>query len=350
MNYNSFVNAVSHEADAMSKMKFTENGAVALNTTDSALLDLYGVIGAMRPRSESDIINMFRAAWKENNLLALKMAFYSRNIRGGQGERRTPRIIFKWLANAYPEVMKKNFDNIAKFGRYDDFYVFVGTTLEKDMWAYLKATIYHDMSEMVNGKPTSLCAKWLKSVNSSSAETRMLGKMTAKAFGLSEEKYRKMLSSMRKYIDVVEVKMSKNNWKNITYSAVPAKAMTKYRAAFKRHYPELFETYISRVESGKETIKAATLYPYDLVHQYGYSAYNMRAADRVIEAQWKALPNYVEGENNILVMADISGSMCGRPMETSIGLAIYFAERNHGAFKNLYMAFSSTPHLSLRRP
>ena len=42
-------------------------------------------------------------------------------------------------------------------------------------------------------------------------------------------------------------------------------------------------------------------------------------------------------------MADVSGSMSGRPMETSVGLAIYFAERNKGAFKNLYMTFTSHP-------
>ena len=43
-------------------------------------------------------------------------------------------------------------------------------------------------------------------------------------------------------------------------------------------------------------------------------------------------------------MADVSGSMCGRPMETSVGLAIYFAQRNKGVFHNQYMTFSSNPH------
>ena len=66
--------------------------------------------------------------------------------------------------------------------------------------------------------------------------------------------------------------------------------------------------------------------------------------DPVIEAQWKALPNYIEGENNVLVMADVSGSMYGRPIATSVGLAIYFAERNKGAFKNTYMTFTDRPH------
>ena len=53
------------------------------------------------------------------------------------------------------------------------------------------------------------------------------------------------------------------------------------------------------------------------------------ASNQASNAQWKALPNYIEGESNILVMADTSGSMQGRPMATSVGLAMYFAERNH---------------------
>ena len=43
-------------------------------------------------------------------------------------------------------------------------------------------------------------------------------------------------------------------------------------------------------------------------------------------------------------MADVSGSMSGCPMETSVGLAIYFAERNQGEYQNCYMTFTDRPH------
>ena len=63
------------------------------------------------------------------------------------------------------------------------------------------------------------------------------------------------------------------------------------------------------------------MYPYDIVEKILYGREN----NKVLEAQWKALPDYIEKGTNALIMADVSGSMYGRPMATSIGLAIYFA-------------------------
>lgn len=53
-------------------------------------------------------------------------------------------------------------------------------------------------------------------------------------------------------------------------------------------------------------------------------------------------------DTNVLVMADTSGSMFAYnaiPYATSIGLALYTAERNTGIFKNHFLTFSSQPYL-----
>lgn len=345
---NSFVNAIENEASLNGVKKYTENGAVARSSTGSALIDFYSACGSMRDRSEADIISKFHAAWNENPLYALKTVFYSRDIRGGRGERRLARVILKHLASNHGETVVKNFDNLMEMGRADDFYVFVGTPIENQMWAYLKSVILDDLKNMKAKKPISITAKWLKSENTSSQESRILARKTAKAFGLTGREYRKMLVRLRNYLKVVEVKMSANEWKSIDYSTVPAKAMSRYKEAFKKHCPEAFETYVTKVEKGEAKINASTLFPYELVKKYCNTQYwgfrPKDSEDRVVEAQWKALPNYLEGENNVLVMADVSGSMYGDPICSSIGLAIYFAEHNKGAFKNLYMTFTDRPH------
>ncbi len=328
---------------------YTENGAVALKTTNSSLLDLFGTIGSLRTRHESDIERLFSAAFAEDSLLATKMAFYTRNIRGGLGERRTFRVILKYLATLAPEIVIKNFDAIALLGRYDDFYTLVDTPIEEAMWTYLKEQLALDLRNYHANEPISLLAKWLKSVNASSEETTRLGKLTAKNLGLSEKAYRQTLSKLRKYIDVTEVKMSSQNWSEIAYEHVPSRAMFIYRKAFKAHDEEGFIKYISAVTHGEAKVNASTLYPYDLLEQLGLTTYGSNFSfchyDALLEAQWKSLPNYVAGEQNVLIMADTSGSMFGRPIHSSIGLAIYFAERNKGAFKDTFMTFSSRPSL-----
>lgn len=333
-----FAEALSRE----NNFTTTENGAVALKSTGSSLVDLFGQIGALRPRSEFEIEKMFSKAFAEDKLLATKMLFYARDIRfGGLGERRTFRVILKSLAKVHPDVVKKNIYLIPYFGRWDDIFVLFDTPCEKDM-LYLIANQWNaDIDAMDEGKPISLLAKWMPSCNTSSRHTRSLAKRIMTIFEIPEKNYRQTLSGMREYIKVTERFMSANEWGKIEYSQVPSKAMNNYRNAFYRRDSERFEAYIESLKKGKTKINASTLFPYDIVEKIMYN----REYNDVLEEQWKALPNYIEGEHNVLVMADVSGSMTGRPMATSVGLAIYFAERNKGAYKDLFMTFSHRPEL-----
>ena len=341
-----FVNALKQEDN----LTLTENGATALKSTYSSLVDLFGQIGSFRTRSDEEIEIAFSKAFAEDKLLAMKIAYYARDIRfGGLGERRVFRIIIKFLAKLYHKIIEKNIQHIPTFGRFDDLYEFIGTEVENTMWNLIKAQWTSDIQNMKDNESISLMPKWLKSCNASSIESNKLGKLTAKQLGLTEKQYRKTLSSLRKYLDVVEVKMSGKQWDEIKYSAVPSRAMNIYRKTFQKHDDEGFNSYIEKVSNGEEKINASTLFPYDILEKMEIDDYGSNLSfnnyDKVLEEQWKALPNYIEGENNVLIMADTSGSMSGRPMATSVGLAMYFAERNHGIFKDIFMTFSSKPSL-----
>ena len=340
-------------AQAMAKetqKKLTENGAMAYSTTNNALLDLFGTIGALRSRSEEDIQAKFAAAFNEDPLLATKMLFYARDIReGGLGERRTFRICLVWLSEHYPEIVEKNILNIFHFGRFDDVLCLLDTPHGNNKELVIDGiatTLENDIEQITNKKPCSLLGKWLPSENASSDKTRKYAKIIRKGLRLSEMEYRKLLSKLRAYIKVVERQMSLGKWEEIEYPSVPSYAMLRYRKAFARRDTQRFSTYLESLKKGEAKVNASTLFPYDLVHNYTLCSYWRPSTkiDTVIEEQWKALPNYVSGENNFVVMADVSGSMYGRPIETSIGLATYFAQRNSGAYKNLYMTFTDRPH------
>lgn len=339
-----FANVMKKEAQT----KLTENGAVAYNTLNNGLLDLFAVIGALRPQSESEIEQKFARAFNEDKLLATKMLFYAGNIRGGLGERRTFRVCLKWLAQNYPEIVIKNMANIPLFNRWDSLFILENTPAERAMWEFIKVQLMSDIRAMKKNQPVSLLAKWLPSENTSSKRTVRLAQKAMSALYMTPRNYRKTLSALRKYIKVVERDMSANQWGDINYEGVPSYAMKNYRNAFAKHDAIRFSNYIASLNKGEAKINASTLFPYDLVREYVNEVWigGCRNAklDPVVEAQWKALPNYIEGENNYVVMADVSGSMDGRPIMTSIGLAIYFAERNKGDYHNTYMTFTDKPH------
>lgn len=344
-----FANAVKTNTNT----KYTENGARAYSTTGKALLDLFAQIGALRPRTEDEIANKYAAAFAADPLLATKMLFYAGNVRGGLGERRTFRICLKWLATNHADIVVKNAALIPHFNRWDSMFVLVGTPAEKEMWKVIADQLNSDMAAVAASKgrkaqPISLLAKWMPTETASSAETRKMAKRCMTNLGLTPRAYRKVLSALRKHLKVVETSMSAQEWEAIQYAQVPSYAMKNYRAAFAKHDPEGFAAYKASLVKGETKVNASTLYPYDLVAQYtksrGYWGYRSVNPDTIVEAQWKALPNYVQGENNILIMADVSGSMSGRPMDTSVGLATYFAQHNKGDYHNLYMTFTDKPH------
>lgn len=329
-----------------SNFTVTEKGALTNKSTLSCVLDFFGAAGAIRTRSDADVIRLFSKAFAEDRLLALKTLFYIRDVRQGQGERKTFRTIVKWLGQNYPDVVRKNLDNIAFYGRYDDLYALVGTEVEKDAFEAIGTQLKSDLKAMKAGESVSLCAKWVKSENTSSAESRALGRKTREALELTPKKYRKILSALRKYIDVLERKLCAKDWNSINYEAVPSKASLIYRKAFGKHDQERYAAYLKSVEKGEAKINAGSIFPYEILRSIlrGSSAQEKKQAD----LQWKAMPNWMEGNEHYgLVIADMSGSMFtsnnSLPALVAISLAIYFAERNVGPFKDVWMNFSDSP-------
>ena len=95
---------------------YTENGALTYKSTMSGLLDLFGMGGAYRNRSDADVITLFKNAFKEDETYALKCLFYLRDVRGGQGERRFFRTVIKWLARENTRAIERNLEHIPLFG------------------------------------------------------------------------------------------------------------------------------------------------------------------------------------------------------------------------------------------
>ena len=338
----------------------TENGAVAHKSTLNKIYDMFALGGAYRNRTDEDCILLFKNALEEDETLALKCLFYLRDIRGGQGERRFFRVCFNWLAKNYPEIARRNLINLAEYGRYDDLYCVVGTSVEKDMFALIKEQLEKDIASMNESEKSgvSLLAKWLKSENASSKETKMLGNKTRIALGLTHKSYREILSALRTRINIVEKLMSEKRFNEIEYSKIPSKAGLIYRNAFAKRDAERYKEFMA----SKETkVNAGVNYPYEMVrevtkhlnHYYWQEDYKWTEEERnALQKFWNQQKDYLQGKPcKMMGVIDTSGSMTSAgwgtvaPIDVAISIGMYAAERVGGPFKNHFISFASQPQL-----
>ncbi len=353
---NKFMNGLTNGANYTR----TENGAVTHVTTKSDLLDMFAMGAAMRKRTDEDVILMFRKAFQENPTYALKCLFYIRDVRGGQGERRFFRVCMKDLAKTDTEAAMRNLRHVPEFGRWDDLYVFVGTPLESAALEFMKEQLALD----VQCKTPSLLAKWLKSENTSSDDSRKLANITRKAMGMTHKQYRKTLSILRARINVLERLMSENRWDEIEFDKIPSKAGMIYKNAFARHdlqraqSEKNVQTYEQFAKDTTKKVNAKTLYPYECVAEAAkimgscdwWSARRNVAMDDtnrlMTNKYWDNLTDYFNGASlNALAVVDTSSSMHGTPIQVATSLGMYCAEKAGGPFAGHYVAFSRNPRL-----
>ncbi len=361
---NTFMNGLTDATN----FTYTENGGITHKTTKSDLLDMFAMGAAYRKRSDADVINLFKNAYAENPVYALKCLFYIRDVRGGQGERRFFRVCMHWLANADVEATRRNLIYVPEFGRWDDLYEFVGTPVEEDAFKIMK----HQLALDVECKTPSLLAKWLKSENTSSAESRRLGAITRRHFDMTARQYRKTLSVLRARINVLERLMSENRWDEIEFDKIPSRAGMIYKNAFARHDLEReksekdVQTYADFAKDTTKKVNAKVLNPYECVSEavkvmrpkysnWGYygNRNNIALDDTqrlMINKYWDNLTDYFNGATfNGIAVVDTSGSMTGveasAPINVAISLGLYCAEHNSGPFANHYISFASRPQM-----
>lgn len=315
---------------------------------------MFAMGAAYRKRSNEDCILLFKNAFEEDSVLALKCLFYIRDCRGGQGERRFFRTCFHWLAENKPARARNLIEYLPEYGRYDDLFELFGTPVEKNVMALIEKQLREDMACEKNG--ISLIAKWLPSENASSKETIARAKKIRQYLGITSKQYRQMLSKLRAKINVLERLMSANEWDKIEFDKIPSRAGIIYRNAFARR-DIIAKKYESFAKDKNTKVNASVLYPYEVVAKavkasiWSYKFDTLSETERaMINKYWDNLPDYLNGKDcSMMCVIDTSGSMTGSaaaaPLNVAISLGLYCAERIGGPFKNYYISFASKPQL-----
>ena len=321
----------------------TENGDLAYSSTLSPCLDYFALVGGKREHV-SECAPLFAKAFFEDKNTALKLLFYTRDIRKGLGERRIFRFLLNSLALSYPDVVTKLVPYVAEYGRYDDLLALLYTPCEDVVIDLIQDQLEKDLDNKKNGKSISLLAKWLPSINTSNAEARQMAKYIATRLNLSNADYRKTLSYLRKDM-IVENNLREKSY-DFDYAKVPSVAMNKYHEAFIRNDGERFEKYIADVSTGEKEMNVDVLDIVNFIKQIKATLYGVKDYSDYFEVTWKKILEDSSINKRTLVVRDGSGSMTiGNALNIADAMCLLTACRLEGEFHDKFITFSSKPEL-----
>ena len=311
----------------------TENGMTTNSSSLNHCVNLFFQIGAMRGASKEKLLAKVSKAFNEDPLTTIRIIFWTRDVRGGAGERQIFRDCLTWLCENHRVVLNKNIHLVSEYGRWDDVLTLVGTM---NCWE----SALHLIKTALDNKD-GLCAKWMPRKGPKANIIRRYLKMSPK-------RYRKLLVGLT---DVVETKMCAKDWGSIDYSKLPSLASSRYQKTFMKNDESRYEEYKQALVDGATKVNATAVYPYDVIKSIKHGGEKV-----VAQAQWDSLPNYMEDINErVLPVVDVSGSMytpAGNNgnvtcIDVSTSLGMYISERNEGVFKNAFITFSMRPQLQL---
>ena len=354
------MNEFQQTLNRVNNFQQTENGATGYSTSGQNLVDLNFVVPSNHKNVSSTELEKFVQALNEDTVLAVKWLFYLRDVREGLGERDSFIKLFKTLWLTDPVSAVKVVKLIPEYGRWKDVIDILAefpsdNNLTKTIYLLIKNQLKEDCVNFIEDKSVSLLAKWLPSINAS-GKSRKLAKRICNKLALTFENYRKVLSTLRKYLDVTEVKTCGGKWNEIDYNKVSSNANARYLNSFMRHDSERRQKYLDSlsapVASGA-VMHASNLYPHEVYAKYSEADrghYDVKVnEDQGVEALWANLKN-IDTVGNTMVVVDGSGSMVSRirgskimAIDVARSLGVFFSERCIGEFKDKVIEFSAKP-------
>lgn len=354
------MNEFQQTLNRVNNFQQTENGAIGYSTSGQNLVDLNFVVPSSHNNVSSIELEKFVQALNEDTVLAVKWLFYLRDVREGLGERDSFIKLFNTLWLTDPESTIKVVKLIPEYGRWKDVIDILAefpfdNGLTEFIYLLIENQLREDCVNLTEGKSVSLLAKWLPSINAS-GKSRKLARRICNKLVLTFEHYRKVLSSLRKYLDVTEVKTCGGKWNEIDYNKVSSNANVRYLNSFMKHDPERRQKYLDALSSPTTSgavMHASNLYPHEVYAKYS-EAYRRRRGvevneDQGIEALWANLKN-IDTVGNTMVVVDGSGSMVTNikgskimAIDVARSLGVFFSERCIGEFKDKVIEFSKNP-------
>jgi hypothetical protein len=310
------------------------------------------------------------------------MAFQTRDIRGGKGEKKLFYYFLKTLYKLNPNITSEMMKLVPEYGCWRDMWEIIKyiPELEEKIVSIVKETYVSDMKFYNSGefKKISLLSKWLPREHSGMYKG-LAHKLAIYLYANAKiskrsclVQYRKGISMLNKSLKTVEISMCGGKWADIVPENVPGRCLKLHTKAFLNEplklmsnncdilrYPdntdrmecrEHFKEFAKQVVTGEKKAHGAdVVLPHELVEKVLSLLKNSDTSEdehNIIQGQWISIREETEklgGFRKCIPMCDFSASMKGLPKLISLALGILISEVNDNAFKNHILTFDNEP-------
>jgi len=309
---------------------------------------------------------------------AFVIAFHSRNIRGGKGERDIFQTLYSRLCETNPIVAKALLELIPTYGCWNDLVVLAENTqpeVSKAIVEFYATTLYQ---ESKLEKPKTLAAKWAPREGSKHSEIAkrlanvLFPRQLVEKHSGQMSHYRRLTADLNAKLNTVEVLMCTDRWDEIVPASVPGRAGKLYSKAFlnlpstykskkgepngEYRYPDnekrmecryKFQQHFAKAAKGEAKVHGAdTLFPHEVVMRAAEESSLSSAEKDQLNAIWRSMVEKVKSNGGLgrsIFMSDFSGSMSGTPYWVSMALGILGSQVCSDEFKDRLMTFDSNP-------
>lgn len=167
--------------------------------------------------------------------------------------------------------------------------------------------------------------------------------------------YRKILASLNRKIETLQIKQCENNWSSINFDRVPSIAMLKQRKSFlnikangETRCPDNQDRidcathFTDFVQNRHKEIQGKRISMVDFTKQALEILRTENPVERdMLNSQWRDSSSMSPKLGKMVAMVDVSGSMNGNPLYAAIALGIRIAETS--VIGNRVMTFHSKP-------
>ena len=227
---------------------------MSLSNGDLAKSIYYFIPRLVSCQDENLIHLLLPQCWLESPIDTLKVIFYKRDCRGGEGNRQFFLKCYQWIIANHQTIAEKYMYYIPIFGCYKDLLYFLDTPVEHKVYTIFANQLQLDLDSMNRCKEQnkhisiSLASKWCPSINSQYDKKYKFCKKLSEFLGVHTKNYQEFLrkqylSPLREYLKLTETLISQQRWNEINLYNVPKIALKRHTPTFKKYIPDYFNTW-----------------------------------------------------------------------------------------------------------